>query len=727
MRIKYRPSLNFVALLYLLIVGGACWLLPIPEMVKAFLALPGFLIVPYLVGRPILEISQKLLQIELNIDKISRFILSFLFGIIIITLSGLVINYFFKFNWNYFLIILIFIIALNCIKLKKNLLPFLEGSKNKNPLKLIFLVIILGIIGSFFISYFSPPPLFYGSDMFRHNHNALRLIEDGNLVFDIPYIPLFSILISTVLFLFNITGDTFTIFWAVRFLTYPLFALGTFLFVNKISNNKIISLLSSLISSFIIMGSIGLWNFTPKLLIYILFPFLLYLVNDSNLKKEFKKKDLFYLGIYLTLITSLLIFLIYKTYYIFEEFSGILLLILLILSFALIKVIYIFKESEIKQLFLISIILIFSLFFIHLSMGIITLLLLFLYLILSWICKKISISTKILILFLSLFFIIIILFLSSMAIIPTLNIYGDAPNVLPIDFQSKYNYLLENANLISFFTIFGVLFSFILMANKKIDPFPIFSIVIFILLLYSFPIIGIERILVFLTIFIAYLSSFVIYKLITFEKRKSNYKVLFIFMITLIIILTLVGNLLSHMSSLTSQPPPNNHYSHFTKEEYSIGKWVKENTEKNTLIISDTYTDAMLTGLANREKIPLLLRSHYSPEKYPQKKAILDTLNVMNSEDSYESLKKISNNIEFTCQRYYVEMESCNKEDLEIIVVFNKKTFGWIGESYPENSLNKFHDEEYFTVLYEDPINSIYIFGVNPEPGVPFETKNVPR
>jgi len=38
--------------------------------------------------------------------------------------------------------------------------------------------------------------------------------------------------------------------------------------------------------------------------------------------------------------------------------------------------------------------------------------------------------------------------------------------------------------------------------------------------------------------------------------------------------------------------------------------------------------------------------------------------------------------------------------------------------------MNKFYNKTYFTLLYNDTKNQIYIFGVNPEPGILFKIQN---
>ena len=52
-------TIDSIGLMYILVVGGLCHILLVPEIIKGFLALPGFLIIPYLVGNIFMSLTIK--------------------------------------------------------------------------------------------------------------------------------------------------------------------------------------------------------------------------------------------------------------------------------------------------------------------------------------------------------------------------------------------------------------------------------------------------------------------------------------------------------------------------------------------------------------------------------------------------------------------------------------------------------------------------------------------
>ena len=82
-----RISLSLIGLLYILVVGGLCHLMSIPPLVKAVLALPALLIIPYLVGKSIFLPIRKFLDIEFNFDVVSNFIINWCMGLIFIVIQ----------------------------------------------------------------------------------------------------------------------------------------------------------------------------------------------------------------------------------------------------------------------------------------------------------------------------------------------------------------------------------------------------------------------------------------------------------------------------------------------------------------------------------------------------------------------------------------------------------------------------------------------------------------
>ncbi len=91
-------EIETLGLLYILVVGSLCYILPIPEMVKAFLALSGLLIMPYLLGKTTSILIEKFLRIDLGLDKVSSFIMYWCIG----TISMVIIAYFLNYLWLFY-------------------------------------------------------------------------------------------------------------------------------------------------------------------------------------------------------------------------------------------------------------------------------------------------------------------------------------------------------------------------------------------------------------------------------------------------------------------------------------------------------------------------------------------------------------------------------------------------------------------------------------------------
>ena len=709
-----RLNFNLIGFLYVIIFGVISYIFNIPEIVKAFLALPSFLIIPIILGESLLFLLIDFLKLSFKFDNISKKIISFLLGVSSLILFALILNSFNIFNFRIYSFIILSLFIVSGIFINRHyVLSESKNISNFNNIALFVLIISIGLIGSLIISEFSPYPLFYGSDLFRHNQDILSIAEDSNLPFNIPYMPTFALLTAVLAFFFNLLPDSFSLLWTARFLTYPLYSLGIFLFAFKISKRKDVALLSSLISIFIWIEFVGLWNFTPKLVIYVIFPYLLYLAHDLYSDKKTQELT----NLFLVLLFSSFIFVILNfTYNLWRDDIGwIIALIIILLGFFfkfgqhLIR-----KKFDINSLFFLMIVAFVSILF-HSSMGLLLVFILLFYRFLIIIDKNYPKIKKFVFYILTTTFLIIVLFNNFL---PEINIYEDSPNVKPIDISSKYNYLKENPNLISPFILIPL---FILMFTRKDIQL---TIILSIMLVYFLKIVNIERVLTFLPPFISYIAGSGLLKINEFFRYNKLIRNLYPLLLIVTLIIFSFNNLAEEVEPFLSRSPPDDNYALFNEKELSIGK-ILRNTPKETVIISDTYTDAMLVGISNRKNIPLLLRSNYYPEKYPQKLSVISAFKEIDAKESHKKILSILNDKEYTCEEYYINPSLCNNEEnLNAIIVLNKKTFGWLGYNQKNlDILKKFDDKEYFTKIYVNTIENIYVFGVNPEPGVPFNTK----
>ncbi len=104
-------TLDSIGLLYILVVGSLCYILPIPEMVKAFLALPGLLIMPYLLGKTTSILIEKFLRIDLGLDTVSSFIMYWCIGTILMVIIAYFLNYLWLFYAQSYTLLILFLMS----------------------------------------------------------------------------------------------------------------------------------------------------------------------------------------------------------------------------------------------------------------------------------------------------------------------------------------------------------------------------------------------------------------------------------------------------------------------------------------------------------------------------------------------------------------------------------------------------------------------------------------
>ena len=244
---------------------------PTSEFVRALLAQPCLLIIPFLLGKSLMLMFRSFLRepnVGLSIDALVAWVLGTIFMVALE--SMLYVSY--AFDIHLFAIILLLICAPSILVANK---PMDRSSA--------FYVIAAGIYGllfSIFITLFWGYPYANANDYVRHTYYALRIVEENRpLLFFSGYLPTMHTLYAVLMVLFDIREEPLFLLWSSRFVLYPVHAAGLFLLSRTMLDNETMALMASIIGSSL-MNNYGShifpWHTAPKCFITILFIYALY-------------------------------------------------------------------------------------------------------------------------------------------------------------------------------------------------------------------------------------------------------------------------------------------------------------------------------------------------------------------------------------------------------------------------------------------------------------------
>jgi hypothetical protein len=142
--------------------------------------------------------------------------------------------------------------------------------------KYILLALLGGLIIALIISYWAPYPYIHDTDVFRHV-SFINKILAGEFFWGQPaYFGILHNFLALVALLFNFESFPYAIFWSARFVVFPLYSLGMYLFIKQAINNKPIALFSAIVAPLTTIEFLSLINFAPKIISLVLLPYLLY-------------------------------------------------------------------------------------------------------------------------------------------------------------------------------------------------------------------------------------------------------------------------------------------------------------------------------------------------------------------------------------------------------------------------------------------------------------------
>ncbi|PKP58677.1 hypothetical protein CVT91_08140 [Candidatus Atribacteria bacterium HGW-Atribacteria-1] len=758
-----------ILIVYLIIGIAITHLLPLPETIKGFIGMFSFLVIPYLVGNIFFQI--KILKEWSNkIDIIGYSFVSWLVGNVLIAMvmtSLYALNMFDIFWFAYGLVIslVLFYIYYFYNKRNKNITSNHLIIKNTN-IKYISLLLVVSLSVILFMLYFNPFPLWLEWDFFLGHNIIAHYITDLNQIFrTFAYIDIVSIIVAIDSYLFN--HDSFTNGWMIAHFILPfIFFLGMYYFLIAFKIKKEIIFLIILSSAWIFATKEtgGFFLAAPKTLIFLAAPFVLGILKLYILpivsNKEIKKQEILF-SIFIFIFTILFIFSIMsnKGFYLFSLGPiHYIYISLILIMFSLIALILLKnKKNLIKDYYLFLFTIIFGLVFIHIIMGLLWCSMIILIVFFMFLSDRYPIKNKIFLIIFSILTLMIILLqnygLINISISNLLIPDTTALSFFAQDFSKRFDMLINMWPLV-FWLFFFIGAIFILFKSVKSFIFPLEIFLVGIIIFLFILDVGVFRLITLIYILaILYVAVGIqlVYDILlswnTVVATNKISKSIFYLIIAIIFLIPTIGMSISYINGWTSG---GGNYSAITQWEYDAGNWIKNNQSKpeNTIIISDPRTQFYVYSFSHNRIMPAL-------ETLPMDNYIFYLLLPEDSAEIYnrisifiknESLTKyhgpcVAKMPDICISDFSDEWVKREPNITSAIVLIDGRTVEWMNRkekakelfllgtffkidkvSNADKFLNKFSNKTYFTLLYNN--SEIYIFGVNPEPGVPFKIQN---
>lgn len=299
---QMKANLNLFSIVYIIAAALMCNIFQLPDIIKAYLALPAFLIFPQQVGEFTFGIINKIIgATHFDFDPISRYIIAWLTGLITLFLSLLLLVNQPYWNLNLFIILVLLLIIVTDIykfRVLNNFAfnEFIESikiykkiqSQNLSNIIIIVIFIIIGISSVAFLKIDQPTPLMC-SPIYNYTFKILEFVEGDVFFIRLGHMPIIPLLIGLLSKLFNVNYIwLFSTSYVINFILFPI---GIYLFSYEVSKDRILSLFAAFLSPWVI-GSIVLHNFSTKPLLSVLFPFLLYIIYKNKMIKKLNFNEL---------------------------------------------------------------------------------------------------------------------------------------------------------------------------------------------------------------------------------------------------------------------------------------------------------------------------------------------------------------------------------------------------------------------------------------------------
>jgi len=739
---KIQFTWNQILIIYLILGTALCTFLPLPELVKGAIATPAFLIIPYLFGYIMLIALRK--QINITLSRISQVIVSFAVGFVFIPSIAFILHAFHLFNSTSYSLSLLLVFFLYFFKSKEydQIANFDEIKPNKEQ----FMFLLTLLFAVLIIFSYEPFP-------FTHNHDSLAdyittsvLIKEYNhFSFSGSYDPSLTLIVSISSTLFQ--ADVFTLFWYGNIFLMPFMALTTLYLLSTVlfKDKRIyfISFLSLLLAGFhtpLVSGVYYLFRQSS----FILASFLAFLyVIEREIVFEYKKirtKELLFIVISLFICSVLLFFYtfswVHKTivpitgYQSMGAYSS-LLFLALFFSPILLKRRNNIVNKNFGMVFLV-IVMMLLLFIIHRPMAMLMFTLICIFLILRKLSENNFGMVRNIGVLLAIVFMVLVLLqdynVYDFTVVYNRQSQTDLANAGSLsriyEFPVKRDILLQEYWTFPLFVIFliGLVFGMFDVRYKKILP-PMGILILCTISFYLFvKTLGSERSLQFANPLISLIIGYGIIMISSFANlvriRVFRWAIITVCMVIFISLISYP--MYVYMGQyIKGRIVP----SHVTVDEYNAGKWMQNNLEKSTFVISDPLTNHAI-GSTSGLRFPAMYHSKWRKMYF---------WGVMSSNDSSELYEGVKEASTWTNLTEYKSSIIPQYPIASSVIVINERTVKWMnteeystGDTIPipalteyeitEDDISVFLDSRYFTLLYNVE-NILYVFGVNPQPG----------
>lgn len=767
-----KISLRNSGLVYILLLSIAFHMVNINEFIKAIFAIPGFFIVPYLFGFGIFHIVGHFFNLpDLTKDLISKSIIFWFLGTLLLTIIIVAAQFFglhilIK-NFHILILLTLLITAITNPKSSATIDSIFNiNGYSDNKHKVLNLILILSIPIVVIIIAKSYIPFQTNGWAWMNNvmqyQLVIRSIDTGFLMAN--RIPTIIMILSNSM-IFNI--DPLSSMWCMPIAATLVFGIGFYLFGYHISKNVQIAILCEFFGLFIMTfnGKIGKNIFTgipisssspTAVIMYATLPILLffilqYMENLEIRNKKILKENLFLMFfLFIVIIIYFLVGNIDKLTKLTPWSKYCYLVSTIFISFLLVLFLnkFLFTFEKIKHLLFISFIIISVLYLSHPEEAGVYLIIIFLSAGVYFIFKNLMNDYVYIkhISYIIMFIIFVYIFSQILGIIEIETtsplsklLYGEKHSSRDfMNFSVKYEYLKYATPTPIFEFLFIGCFVMLLINSNYRNLFVLFMLSIT-LFIFFLPDTFSTKIFKEITPFMAYTIAFTIYFFIKFPteniKKGNPNKYFHTLLVLLLIIITLpptVTPLVERFSTILNQE----YYGTTTSYEYYAIKWLKENTGENDRIISDYQTMLIMNPLTNKVWVgdKPMIPEELSKEGYDRMWFIKrDIFLADNSKKAFYSIHNMETEpIHYPEKEYVLYKELGNPR---YIVVITPKTSEWIESKdihplvFPtlgyinQKHLNLFNNTHYFTRLHNIN-NLVYIFGINPEPGVPFKLFN---
>lgn len=763
---------NQILILYVLIGTIVCNILPIPEILKGFLSMFSFLIIPYLVGNALFQ-TRFFRDRFIEMDIISHSFLAWFFGFIVITLSVISLYPFHLLNitlYSFVLLILLIIyyffqyfIGKIWTNGQKYPIHRSDGEYENNKIvshtinnididkNIILFLIVVGIGYSLFLLFFNPFPLWYDTiDGFSLHIPMVWLLTDyGEFTILSFYIESIVIIPAVASVLFNVDG--YTILWNVTHFLFPTILLfGLYFFLINFINKK-----WAFIGAFA-----GLWSihqlyainpliimYAPRVVCFLLLPFAFFWVEKNIApvlnKNKLNIKSIFFLFLFEIISAGILWSIIKNGPQIGPFVYFYLLLYFILIIFVLFKLL-----NKNLRFYCFSLFIIFSTFIlVHNFVGLLFVILIIAYLFFTYLYGKYPKKSKMFMLFVIGLFVLFFI-MQSYGIMDVQRAYftQPVPSTLthPQTFDDKFNSLIRQYPIIIITLLFLGIAHIILTSIKRLYSSLTLLVVCLGIMLFSQDA-EIYRIIYVIHLFVILFLLYGIVIMLKYFESNHNKKALK-FSIILFVFIVLCFSMFN-LEILTIEKYSRylgGNYSLISLPEYDAGNWIKKYIPKNTIIISDKITGSVVSAISHIKRtdtFPIIEES------------VADALKFQDPKEVYFKVKNITKNEWFTKKvgiwvkgSPYIDGASRHKDWMYMqrnvnssIIVISARTIECVNSKEPTKTkvcsswqrmddkhmryLSIFFNDTYFTPLYNN--SEIYVFGVNPEPGVSFEIQNL--